>query len=280
MKVLWTPLLAALLLSGCLSTTTSDIAEKDVESVVNITEPVEAAKEVITEEIKETAADVLARAKADIEGGYEQSAKKLLESMIFDYPDAAEVKEANTLIAKIDAKANEENAKVAAEEKKAEEARKANINKALSKLRKKADEVEGITWYYDKTTSKYDDTNNAHLYIGVPESGDPYLRLRIRYASDSWLFIDQYIFRSGDDKYTITPGFSGVNRDNSGGGIWEWYDAAPTADDLDMIRTIIASDKAILRYSGQQYYDDRTISSEEKKAFQNVLDAYEALGGK
>lgn len=220
------------------------------------------------------------RAKTDIKDGYEQSAKKLLESMIFDYPDAEEVKEANTLIAKIDSKANEENAKAEAEAKKAEESRKANVNKALSKLRKTTDEVEGITWYYDKTTSKYDDTNNAHLYIGVQESGDPYLRLRIRYASDSWLFIQQYIFRSGRRQIYDHAWILGVNRDNSGGGIWEWYDATPTADDLDMIRTIIASDKAILRYSGQQYYDDRTISSEEKKAFQNVLDAYEALGGK
>ncbi|WP_339167167.1 hypothetical protein MKX75_24010 [Paenibacillus sp. FSL R5-0341] len=280
MKPLWTTLLAVLLLTGCAGTSVPETAKNDAESVVSTTKPVAVPQEEVTEEIKETAADVLMRAKTDIKDGYEQSAKKLLESMIFDYPDAEEVKEANTLIAKIDSKANEENAKAEAEAKKAEESRKANVNKALSKLRKTTDEVEGITWYYDKTTSKYDDTNNAHLYIGVQESGDPYLRLRIRYASDSWLFIQQYIFRSGDDKYTITPGYSGVNRDNSGGGIWEWYDATPTADDLDMIRTIIASDKAILRYSGQQYYDDRTISSEEKKAFQNVLDAYEALGGK
>ncbi|MCM3131618.1 hypothetical protein M3629_02405 [Paenibacillus polysaccharolyticus] len=51
----------------------------------------------------------------------------------------------------------------------------------------------------------------------------------------------------------ITPGFSGVDRDYDVGGIWERYDVTPSADDLDMIRTIIASDKAILRYSGQQY---------------------------
>lgn len=282
MKPIWTTLLATLLLTGCAATTTApETTKNDAESVLNTAEPAIAEqKEETIEEKKETAADVLARAKTDIKEGYEQSAKKVLESLIFDYPDAAEIKEAKELIAKIDAKTNEANAKAAAEAKKAEQTRKANINKALSKLRKSTDEVEGITWYYDKSTTKYVNTNNAHLYIGVKEGEDPFLRFKIQYAADEWLFIEQYIFRSGNDKYTITPGFSGVDRDNDAGGIWEWYDATPSADDLDMIRKIIASDKAILRYSGQQYYDDRTITSAEKKAFKNILDAYEALGGK
>jgi hypothetical protein len=274
MKALVAAGLAVLLLSGCASST-KPATESVEESTPTTTSPDESQ-----EVTKESAADLFARAKSDYDAGYEHSAKKLLEQLVFEYPEADEIAEATAIIDKVDAKSAIDAEKEKTAEDKAEAIKKANEDKVLAKLRKTVDEIEGYTWYYDKTTPEFDDTNNVHLYIAVTDTGTPLLRLRFRYTSDSWLFIEQYVFRVDDTKYTISPGFSGVNRDNKGGRVWEWYDFAPSSDDVDMIRAIITSDKTLLRYGGQQYHDDRTISREEKTAFANVLDGYEILGGK
>jgi len=34
-----------------------------------------------------------------------------------------------------------------------------------------------------------------------------------------------------------------------------------------------------IRFSGKDYYKDKTITNQQKLALRNILDAYEALGG-
>lgn len=47
----------------------------------------------------------------------------------------------------------------------------------------------------------------------------------------------------------------------------------------NIVKDVINSKAVKLRYNGKQYYKDRTISTKEKQGLQNILDAYEALGG-
>ena len=148
---------------------------------------------------------------------------------------------------------------------------------SMSQMRTQKDEVEGITWYNDKTTPQYDSTNNLHLYIGQKSPTNVWLRLRIRYTDDDWLFIRRYTLNVDGTNYTLEPSYTDVERDNSGGKIWEWYDINPSENNLKMIDAIIASSKTILRCEGRQYHEDRIISAGEKKALQNVLYAYKYL---
>jgi hypothetical protein len=67
-------------------------------------------------------------------------------------------------------------------------------------------------------------------------------------------------------------------RDNDS-KIWEWYDSTVTEADLHMIRTIIASKNSVIRFNGRQYRKDKPITSSQKQALRNVLDAYKVLGG-
>jgi len=144
-------------------------------------------------------------------------------------------------------------------------------------LRTQRDEVEGITWYYDVTTPKYDTTNNLHLYIGEREE-HRWLRFRIRYTGDDWVFVERYIFNVDGVKYTLDAGYTEVNRDvASGGRVYEWYDKDPDSTDIDLIRAIVGSTKTILRYEGDTYHYDRIIGSSEKSALRHVLDAYEYM---
>lgn len=63
------------------------------------------------------------------------------------------------------------------------------------------------------------------------------------------------------------------------GDIWEWYDTEMDNRLYEIIKDVINSKVAKIRHNGKQYYKDRTISVKEKQGLQNILDAYEALGG-
>ena len=142
--------------------------------------------------------------------------------------------------------------------------------KARAKLLKKIDEITGVTYYYDRTTPKYNQSNNISLYIASQGNSDQ-VRLRIRFTAEDWLFIESYIIKADDQKFTITP--LSIERDNSGGQVWEWSDEQAIREDLEMAKVIANSKKAVIRYNGQQYYKDRTITAAEKSALKHILEA-------
>jgi hypothetical protein len=164
-----------------------------------------------------------------------------------------------------------------AAKKKSEAAQRALEKKALAGLRKQRDQVEGITFYYAPTT----DTgvaNQWYLYMGVPDGDRPYLRFKWMYTADTWLFVRNITLNIDGNKTPTAPlGHFSVKRDNSGSRIWEWQDSAIREADIPFFKRLAASKKAIIRYEGDKYYQDRTLSQAEKKAFMQVLTAYEGL---
>lgn len=172
-----------------------------------------------------------------------------------------------------------------AEAKKKEEAEKIKKEKqrlanATRKMRKKYDDMNGITWYYDKSSPRYTNYNGFYAYIGKEKNGLPWLRLRIQYAADDWLFIEKYIIKVDGVTYTISEEKYGeIETDNGDGGIWEWLDRAVDNDEFEIIKAVANGKNVKIRFVGKQYYKDKIITSRQKLALRNVLDAYEALGG-
>jgi hypothetical protein len=158
------------------------------------------------------------------------------------------------------------------------EADKRKKEQALASMYVKNDKFEGIKWYYDRATYSQYAGNKFQLYIGKRESGDPWLRLKMQYYGSDWIFWDTLEIKVDKEKYSIEPGYFEVERDNSGGNVWEWYDMSPDSYELEMIKEIIKSKSTVLRFSGK-YRADRTLSQAQKKAFENVLLAFETLGG-
>ena len=158
----------------------------------------------------------------------------------------------------------------------AQKAAAAELQKALSKMRIQKDSVTNKKWYYAQSTTKYLDVNSFHLYIGQDQGSEPYLRMRIQYAGDDWLFINKYTINADGRIFVLNPNYGDVERDNDS-GVWEWYDASPTSSDLEMIKAIAKSKKTVIRPEGDQYYRDRTITGTEKTALSNVLTAYYGL---
>lgn len=150
---------------------------------------------------------------------------------------------------------------------------------ALAAMFVKTDSFEGIDWYYDRATYSSYAGNKFSLYIGKRSFGGPWLILRMQYYGSDWVFWETLTISVDGEKFSISPGYSEVDRDNGGGDVWEWYDMAPSPANLEMIRKIINSNNTTLRFQGDTYRADRVLSSAQKRAFKNVLVAFEALGG-
>jgi len=219
--------------------------------------------------------------------------KSNLETLIEKYPGAKEESEAKELLTKtvLEIKKINEEKRIAEEKRrkkeKEEKERKVREEKrklanATKKMRKTYDDVEGISWYRDRTSPRYNNYNGFFAYIGKRDgSHNPWLRLRIQYAADDWLFIEQYIIKVDGVTYTINEQEYGeIETDNGSGGIWEWLDRSVSNKELEIIKAVANGKKVKIRFVGKQYRKDKNITSKQKLALRNVLDAYEALGGK
>ena len=230
-------------------------------------------------ELKFGADKLLTQAKTQIESKDFVSAQQALETLIQKHPKSEQVKEAKLLLPKIEQGIKEKEEATQAAKLEAEKAEKVRLANATKKLRTQYDDVKGITWYYDRSTPQYTNYNSFHIYMGKEKDGKPWLRFRIQYTADDWLFIQSYIIKTDNSSYTIETTYGEVETDNGSGGIWEWFDVPMDNTKYSIIKDIIDSKSVKLRYNGKQYYKDRFLSSTEKQGLKNVLDAYESLGG-
>lgn len=203
-----------------------------------------------------------------------------LNNLIKKYPTSIEAEKGKLLLTKIDA----EKEKLAKKRRKEEIARKKeeerNLANATKNMRKKYDDIKEITWYRDKTSPQYNNYNGFFGYFGKSNTGSPFLRLRIQYAADDWLFIEKYIIKVDGVTYEIEEEKYGeIETDNGNGGIWEWLDRAVTKRELEIMKAVANGKSVKIRFIGKQYYKDKTISSKQKRALRNVIDAFEAMGG-
>lgn len=148
---------------------------------------------------------------------------------------------------------------------------------AVAKMRTVTDKVQGITWYYPNSFPMYiNSRSNVLPYIGK-DNYSTWLRLRINYAGSRWVFFESVIFAVDGDNYYKTYDYFDVSRDNAGSMVGEYVDFNPTEEDIAMLKTIADSDETIVRFQGQDYYSDLTVSSTDKQAIKDVLAAYEVL---
>jgi len=159
------------------------------------------------------------------------------------------------------------------------ETQTAEYKAALSQMRVTKDTVRGITWYQDKSSPRFVNSNGFFLYMGTSKGFATTLRFQIQYFGDDWLFIDKYFFNVDGATKTIDPSYGDIEKDNDS-EVWEWFDTDPNSSEVELINSIIKSKKTVMRIVGSQYYKDVVITSTQKKALKRVLIVYEGLGGK
>lgn len=219
---------------------------------------------------------LLAVAKNELESGAAAKAKQALLALVERHPGAEQAKEAKALIAELDRKAAQ-----IEEEKRREEARKAEeqrklIARAEQNLRKEVDEVREITWLSHKKEPALG--KKVSLYFGTKNgSASTYpLRMKLQYSADDWLFVRSVTVKAGEKTIELRTG--NFERDHSSGTILEWADQPVT--DFKMLDEILARQKVIIRFNGNQYYSDFTLPESQKAAMREVLLAWERYGGK
>ena len=143
---------------------------------------------------------------------------------------------------------------------------------ALGNLSKRYDAFQDITWYKSQLSPKYRNANAFYLYFGVSNGSATNLRLVIQYYADDWLFIDSARVNVDGEIYSV--GGSEWEKDFDS-DIWEWSDEP--LSDRSLIEAIIKSKTSVIRFDGTQYYGTRTISSSQKRALQDVLDAFDSF---
>lgn len=158
-----------------------------------------------------------------------------------------------------------------------EKERSAVIEKLLKKMKAEEDRFNQVTFYTHTTVPQYDDTRSYIIpYIGRTDSGYTYLCWYCDYTGDDWIFWDTMTFIIDGTKYTKSVGHNAVARDNAWGNVWEVYNTANVSDsDIQLFRSIAASEETEVRFSGKYAYD-MTISAKDKQAIADVLALYDA----
>ena len=167
------------------------------------------------------------------------------------------------------------------------ELRQQEVQKLLAKMNVKTDVVRGMKFYYPKAIPRgsdywYTDVRSFMLpYIGTyTKGGTPWMRLIFNYTGSSWIFFEKVTVAVDDERYTFYYDYFDIERDNSGGEVWEYMDDNVGSYTLKMLEDIVDSETVIIRFEGDSHYRDITMSASDKTAIKEVLTAYKAMGGK
>lgn len=162
--------------------------------------------------------------------------------------------------------------------------RQAQADKYLSKMRCEEDLVRNIKFYYCSTFPYYEsygywgaDVRCFVLpYMGV-QGNSVWLRLVCDYTADDWLFFETIIFNVDGENHYKFFSYYDVVRDNAYGDIWEYVDIEVGESEIELLRAIAESERTIVRFQGDDYYDDFTVKDSDKQAIKEMLLVYEAL---
>lgn len=228
------------------------------------------------EDIKFGANRLLAHAKMAFQAKNDTEARRLLSDLLKRHPSSPESVEAKALIAQVDSRiAAAELQRKQEEDRKAQEERLA-IERAIGNMEKRTDEIKGITWVSHRNVPVLD--KYVSLYFGSnKDSAANYpLRLRLQYYGDDWLFVRSVTVKADDKVYEL--GMLDFERDHSSGSVWEWIDMP--VEDHAMLNHWMTAKRVVVRFNGDQYYDDFMLPQRQQTQLREVYQAWTVMGGK
>lgn len=212
---------------------------------------------------------------AEIKKSYNTSNQSQLSSLVAQmreyHPNAQELKQAVEYEQKLTDKILLERQKEIEAQQRAERERL----KAVDKLKKKFDDVSGITWYYNPYFTHYNNSNLCSLYIGHKKNS-VWLRLMMSYYGESWIFFDSAYLSYEGNTYNISFNEYEDKKSDSDTETWEWIDVSVSADLLQFLQNAVKSGNIKMRLSGK-YTKTRNLSKNELNGLKDVLLAYDVL---
>lgn len=147
------------------------------------------------------------------------------------------------------------------------------------------DEFRSYAWVKPKSAPKYTNRNGIYCYFKLENGKASNFRFVYQYYADEWLFIKNMIFNIDGQNITIVP--EDMDTDcGYGGKIWEWCDeyvdggTSEYSINEKFIKSIAYANSVKVKMNGRQYYDTRTLTSEQIKSIKDTYEYYLALGGK
>lgn len=146
----------------------------------------------------------------------------------------------------------------------------------VKKLIKSTAEFDGSAWYRHPSSPRYQDTKTyVTLYILEAGTGQRALEFFLNYTSrNGWLFVESAQINI-DGAITRLPASQWL-RDNDT-EIWEYTGYSNNQQMIDLARKISESDRAVVRFNGQQFYDDHVVTSTEKQVIRDMLLAWDEM---
>lgn len=155
-------------------------------------------------------------------------------------------------------------------------AEKAKRMQAVNKLKKKYDDVSGVTWYTNPYFTHYNNSNHTSIYMGKEETGNPWLILKMSYYGDDWIFFENaYLSYDGNTMEIPFDKYKDKETDNDT-SCWEWIQVSVSNKMLSFLREMVKGKSVKMRLSGK-YTKTKELSSSEIKAIDDVLLAYDVL---
>ncbi len=146
---------------------------------------------------------------------------------------------------------------------------------AVKKLRKKYDDVSGITWYYNPYFVHYNSKNLTSIYIGQQDNS-VWLRLKMSYSGDNWIFFkNAYLSYDGNTKEIYFDEYRDKKTEVDY-GVEEWIDVPVNSSILTFLENMVNGKTVKMRLSGK-YTHTRNLSNDEIKGIRDVLLAYDVL---
>lgn len=150
------------------------------------------------------------------------------------------------------------------------------LSNTIKGLKVKRDDMEKVTFYSTQSGDALKTQLNA--YLGVPDDGRPYLRMRAVFFGDRWVFFESIkIMADNEIVLEKTLPRSVITRDNEAGSVWEVADYSPQQDDIQALEKISNAKSATIRFSGRDRIRDHKISSAERAALRSILKAHHEL---
>ena len=154
----------------------------------------------------------------------------------------------------------------------------------IGAMRVDEDVVRGLNFYYptgwvyyDANTWAADQRSFALPYLGE-QGGRYWMRVVFNYTGNSWVFFENLLVSIDGELTTKSFDYFDVTRDNGGGRVWEYVDVDATDNSyMDLMWEIANSDTTIIRFQGESYSSDLTVTDTDKAAMRDIYLAYTAL---
>lgn len=156
--------------------------------------------------------------------------------------------------------------------------KKNEAKQILNTMHVEIDNIYDSKFYYPKVVPDYAFTRTYIMpYLGT-SGGSYWLCARYHYTNNNWVFFDKIIVNADGKNYTKTFNYFDATHNVGGGAVAEYYNVSTvTQSDIEMFWAIANSNKAVVRFEGDDFYFDLTVSAKDKQGIRDILTAYEAL---